>query len=38
MAHLIDILDAAIFLLPVMIAAAYALRVAAGFATHRIAR
>jgi hypothetical protein len=38
MAHLIDILDAAIFLLPVMIAAAYALRFTARLATQRPAR
>jgi hypothetical protein len=34
MAHFIDILDAAVFLLPVAIAAGWALKSALGFAHH----
>jgi len=37
MAQLIDFLDAAIFLLPVMIAAGFAVKLAVGFAQQRAA-
>ena len=37
MANLIDILDAAIFLLPVAIAAGFALKFAVGFTHHHVA-
>jgi hypothetical protein len=37
MAQFIDILDAAIFLLPVAIAAGWALKLAVGFANHHAA-